>query len=578
MLSRRLLVLIVLLCPCANVYSAEDDKAPKSNYTLTAPPDKALEMVAGLGKVALTDDEKGLFAEVRAGKLDKWSFAEAALLASGVADAAKRKIYLDQIDDIVDKARTATKEAKSPREKGEKLLEFLHAGPMAKGYSSEQTLLSELLDSGKYNCVSSAVLYNIVAGRLGLEVRAVEIPRHVYSVIVVDGKSIDVETTNAHGFDPANPEQREKLRKEKGIIVQADKHDEKGREVSDLGLVAVIWANRSKALADAKRYHDAALAGFRALNLDPESPAALQNAQAALNNGSLQLSGEGKHEEAERMAGVVGLALDPANNSLRHNHLSICRDWAESLRKADKEKDALAVLRRVAAEAPKEHKKDYHDLQARLYSLAGEELVQNGKWDEALALAEHGLAKIDAEPRQDLQRWRNGVFLRWAEAVRKDNVEKAVTILEKGMDTDLKESSFAHNLGCLVRDRAKELDAAGKPDEAKMFLAAMQKRFAKCQDVQKSGTWFVEVVTDGLVEQSKFDEALKVLDRYAALIKDQEDADNVVLKIYNAEAKPHVDKMKWAEAIAVYEKGLKRFPKHPGLKHNLEVCQAMAKK
>jgi tetratricopeptide (TPR) repeat protein len=574
--AHPLLVLIVL-CACTNVCRADgNDKGPKRNYTLAEPPVRALELVAGLGKVAVTEDEKGLFAEARAGKLDKWSFAEAALLASGVSDAEARKPYLARIDDLVVQARKATEAAKSPREKGEKLLQFLHDGPMAKGYESNQTLLSTVLDTGKYNCVSSAVLYNVVAGRLGLEARAVEIPGHVYSVLYVGGEPIDVETTNAHGFDPANPEQREKLRKEKGITVLADKHDGKGRELGDLGLAAVILANRSASLAEAKRYHEAALAGFRAVCLDPESPSALQNAQAALNNGCLHLSGEGKHEEAERMAGV-GLEMDPANSSLRNNHVLVCLGWAESLRKAGKEDDALAVLRRAAGQAPKEQKKDYLELQAHLFIRPGEELVKASEWDKALALAQNGLSKIDEEARKDLRRWRNGLFLHWADAEQKGNVEKAVAILEKGMAADPDERNFANNLACLVHDRARELDAAGKPDEAKAFVAAMQKRFEKCQDVQQAGAWFVRDVVDGLTKQSKFDEALKAQDRYAGLIKDQQDADDVVLRIYNAEARPHADKEKWTEAIAVFEKGLKRFPKHVGLKQNLEYYQSKTK-
>jgi hypothetical protein len=129
-----------------------------------------------------------------------------------------------------------------------------------------------------------------------------------------------------------------------------------------------------------------------------------------------------------------------------------------------------------------------------------------------------------------------------------------------------------------VRDRAKELDAAGKPDEAKAFVAAMQERFGKCKEVQDAGAWFVRGVVDGLTRQSRFDEALEARDRYAGLIKDQADADDVVLRIYNAEAKPHAAAERWAEAIAVFERGVKRFPKHAGLKQNLEYYQAMAKK
>jgi tetratricopeptide (TPR) repeat protein len=576
--GHRFLVLTALLCASANVCRADgNDKGRKSSYPLAAPPARALELVAGLGKATVTEDEKGLFAEARAGRLAKWSFAEAALLASGVTDAAARRTYLAKIDDIVAQARKATAGAPSPRAKGEKLLQFLHEGPMAKGYESNQTLLSTVLDAGTYNCVSSAVLYNVVAGRLGLEARAVEIPGHVYSVLYADGKPTDVETTNAHGFDPANPEQREKLRKEKGITVRAGTHAAKGRELRDLGLAAVIWANRSASLAQAKRYHEAALAGFRALSLDPESPTALENARAALTNGCGHLSGEGQHEQAERLGGV-GLELDPSNNSLRNNHVLACLGWAESLRASGQEDGALAVLRRVADRAPKDHKKDYLELQARLYTRPGEELAKAGAWDKALALAEGGLSKIDEEPRRDLRRWRNGLLLRWADAEQKGNLEKAVAVLEKGMAADPEERDFANNLGCLVRDRARELDAAGQPDEAKAFVAAMQKRFAKCKDVQDAGAWFVRGVVDGLTRQSRFDEALQARDRYAGLIKDTGDADDVVLRIYNAEAKPHADAMKWAEAIAVFEKGLKRFPMHAGLKQNLAYYQAMAKK
>jgi tetratricopeptide (TPR) repeat protein len=205
-------------------------------------------------------------------------------------------------------------------------------------------------------------------------------------------------------------------------------------------------------------------------------------------------------------------------------------------------------------------------------------LVKGGKWEDALVLAEHGLSKVDAEPRKELHRWRNGVFLRWAEAVGKDNVDNAVDILKKGMAVDPEEHDFANNLGCLAHDRAKQLDATGRRDEAKAFVEAMQQRFDKCNGVQKAGAWFVQDVTDGLIEHSKFQEALKALDYYSALIKEQRDADTVVLRIYNAEAKPHEDKMKWPDAIAVFEKGLKRFPQHAGLKQNLEYCQAMARK
>ena len=66
---------------------------------------------------------------------------------------------------------------------------------------------------------------------------------------------------------------------------------------------------------------------------------------------------------------------------------------------------------------------------------------------------------------------------------------------------------FTNNLGCLVRDRALQLHAAAKPKEAKAELLALQKRFAKCKDVQQAGREFVQRAMQEQIKQSKFDKA-----------------------------------------------------------------------
>src|SRR5262249_55616311 len=150
----------------------------------------------------LTDDERALFEDARDGKFEKHSFGEACLIASGVTDAAKRKEYLTKLEKIEAEARKAIESAKTPAEKGERPLKFLHTGPMKGGYQAKQTDLHTLLDTGKFNCVSSAVLYNVIGRKLGLDLVAVEVPEHVFSMLRDGDKKIDVETTNAKGFNP----------------------------------------------------------------------------------------------------------------------------------------------------------------------------------------------------------------------------------------------------------------------------------------------------------------------------------------------------------------------------------------
>src|SRR5262245_60569182 len=86
------------------------------------------EPLSGVGP-KLTEDETALFADVWAGRFNKWSFEEAALLASGVTEAAQRLTYLDRIDRLAGEAEKATEAAKDPFERGELLLKWLHRGP-----------------------------------------------------------------------------------------------------------------------------------------------------------------------------------------------------------------------------------------------------------------------------------------------------------------------------------------------------------------------------------------------------------------------------------------------------------------
>src|SRR5436190_2742784 len=143
-------------------------------YPFALPPDKAIAAIEKLGKVSgktvkITDDERSVFEDAADGKLHEWSFGETCLIASGVTDKAERKQYLAKLDAIEAGARKAIEGAKTPEGKGERLLKFLHAGPMKGGYEAKQTDLHTLLDTGKFNCVSSAVLYNVIGRRFELD-------------------------------------------------------------------------------------------------------------------------------------------------------------------------------------------------------------------------------------------------------------------------------------------------------------------------------------------------------------------------------------------------------------------------
>ena len=139
-------------------------------------------------------------------------------------------------------------------------------GPFSKGYSSNQTDVSVILDTGTFNCVSSATLYNILGRRLGLDVRAIEVPDHAFSILYDGTRHADVETTTASGFDPARDKAaQEKIEKQTGFRYIPDSHREQRREIGEAGLVAIIYYNHGVTLTSSKQHYDALLAYFRAM-------------------------------------------------------------------------------------------------------------------------------------------------------------------------------------------------------------------------------------------------------------------------------------------------------------------------
>jgi hypothetical protein len=69
-------------------------------------------------------------------------------------------------------------------------------------YSFDQARITGIFTGGRYNCLSSALLYTVLARAFDLPVRAAVVPTHVFVEMgPPDGKIIEIETTSATGFD-----------------------------------------------------------------------------------------------------------------------------------------------------------------------------------------------------------------------------------------------------------------------------------------------------------------------------------------------------------------------------------------
>jgi len=136
----------------------------------------------------------------------------------------------------------------SAEARGKAVLKLLYRDYLV-SYGLDQTKIDVALESGVYNCVSSALLYMSAAKSCGLDVRGQKTTNHVFcSIYVPDQKTgktkkIDVETTNPYGFNPGGREAIENESEIKQYYIVPKKYYANRQEVSDLVFAGTIAGN-----------------------------------------------------------------------------------------------------------------------------------------------------------------------------------------------------------------------------------------------------------------------------------------------------------------------------------------------
>jgi len=184
---RSLLTITVLTIVSLTVAGRPAGAADLPDISIRTKPYKVLLKAAMLlprsEKPMLTAPEADLFEDAADGKVSRFSLDEVALICAGVEDRGTLEHYTKKIDAIVKKARKAIAKGKTDNEKADLLAHHLFNGPLHGGYVDSQVDFLKVLDEGKFNCVSSSLLYNLVGQQLGLKTNCVTLPNHVFLVM-----------------------------------------------------------------------------------------------------------------------------------------------------------------------------------------------------------------------------------------------------------------------------------------------------------------------------------------------------------------------------------------------------------
>jgi len=202
----------------------------------------------------LEPDPKALEYSRRGGRGYSWEdLAEISLWASGGSTSP----YLEQIRAAAAAIGRAAELPATDRAKGEFILEYMHKN-ILKSYSLYQSGVDTLLASGRYNCVSSAVLYMVLCKSAGLDVSGVITRDHAFALLNSGAESIDVETTNPYGFDPGNHREfHDEFGRLTGFAYVPARNYRDRQTITPIELVSLIVSNRISELETRNRFSEA---------------------------------------------------------------------------------------------------------------------------------------------------------------------------------------------------------------------------------------------------------------------------------------------------------------------------------
>lgn len=420
---------------------------------------------------------------------------ESSLAASGLV-GEDITLYKNKYKQILIKFRNdqvTSFQTLSAYEQGEYILNWIHNN-ILKNYFEEQTLMDVLIDTGNYNCVSSAVFYLILSKEAGLNTKIIETSDHAFCIVNTDKGWIDVETTTAYGFNPGVKQEFQQAFNQTGYTYVPPGNYRNRQNISDKETVALILQNRMSVLQKHNLHEKAVgLAIDRWTLADTEKNYKEMN--DSFRNWSAVLNNKGNYTEAYYFLSEVSqkynlidknkdLMYDLAYNQiitltnndnygLANNFLLktklilnssnqskleklVARDYlADIVRNESYEKSVPLV--REAYKSESISRSDWQNWITVLHQTKALFISKNRGWWEAwkflesLPLEEKVLNSIKTSITTAHDNWSFGIHNEFADLFNKQNFQKAEQILQKGLSLDPENKYLIEDLSDLKK-------------------------------------------------------------------------------------------------------------------------------
>ncbi len=542
------------------------------------------------------------------------TFLNETLKASDIpaADIPKYKKRLVTVFDTI-AADLKTKPPASGEEKAQRIFAALH-DQLLKKYKFTAYSFAGLLDEGLYNCVNSAILFNLALNRFDIDTVGVIVKFHTFSRLRVNGRTIDVETTNRYGFDPDKKKTLyDKFGKAAGVVMVPKSNYGNQREVSNRDMLAVLLTNISVNRIKEGRLRRAVVLNVAAWQISPHLPIVRNNTEHALVTLIKSITALSQYERALKIPAAMKTAAFPEKITDRLTSF-VYSHWTADRIKAKKYDDAINIGLKALAVLPKSDV-IWANVEAATINYA-QDLARAGSFEKAYRLmtaygkyprarqtlltdVTTNVVFLEADARMKekqfksalkridgfRQKWPDNTYLpqkhlqvvqRYAFHLAETDPAGADAMIQK----KIADAKHPDEKKKLKRVRASVFlhvaDALYKKEKTEAAIAILETGLSDA-DLKKKLTnnyiFYIERLVRHLFEQKKEMDALRVLKRGHPFLKDNEAYSGLLEMVFNNYAVRLIQKGQKKEAFLIIREGLRWVPKSRTLKSNLRQIQ-----
>ncbi len=352
----------------------------------------------------------------------------AALQFSGASDETAAA-DTDKLASLLRKFRDEVADVAGQDQLAEKTLSFLHRSILVT-YSERQTRVDTALETGVFNCVSSAVLYMIFARSVGLSVSGVRTADHAFVSVLVDGEPVDVETTNPYGYRPGTRKEfSDSFGKLTGFRYVPPSSYQDRRTIGEKELLGLILYNRVSEYTDGRYFRDAVTPAVSLYAL-MQNDEFQKVATLALSNYITWMGTRMDFSRAVQFLDAVRASFG-GTIDLEQRRREIYHNWVVSLFKAGSFADAQDLLSEPAVRGALDEP-DWTDLSVALVQLQAEAETHSGGYLAAVQVVTEGIRKLGPQPRL-LQTYEAYVHNAFAQLYNAKKLADARSVLDQGL-------------------------------------------------------------------------------------------------------------------------------------------------